>query len=120
MIRRFELAEVTSLLHAFDARHISEVERDCLRGLDVNRDADVWRAVQALILPRFLALPETSRIALLGTLSSALIDSREDFAVVFDQITLAFDAALQERRAFMLALYRALQKSLRAGPEGER
>ncbi|MCE3261328.1 MAG: hypothetical protein K0R43_407 [Pseudoduganella sp.] len=120
MGRRYELTKVIGLLQAFDAVTISAADRQQWRGLDVNQDAEVQQAVQALILPQFLAIPEVSRIGILGTLSSCLIDSREDFAVVFEQVTLVFDSELRDRRAFMLALYRALQKALREAPGGDR
>lgn len=99
-----KILDLLSVLKVFDVNYASD--EDCLKlyGSDVNRSEDVVKAVRTLLLPEFNTYPQDSRQRLIALLRAQILDSSEDFSMLFDRIELAFDNKVIDKRTFMSAL----------------
>lgn len=99
-----EIFDLLSVLKVFDVNYVSD--EDCLKlhGLDVNQPKDVVKAVRTLLLPEFNTYPQRSRQRLIALLRAKILDSSEDFSMLFDRIELAFDNEVIDKCTFMSAL----------------
>lgn len=99
-----EIFDLLSVLKVFDVNYVSH--EDCLKlqSLNVNQPEDVVKAVRTLLLPEFNTYPQGSRQRLIALLRAKILDSSEDFSMLFDRIELAFDNEIIDKRVFMSAL----------------
>ncbi len=109
MKKKDEIFFLVSLLKVFDLDYMSDEDATTLRSLDVNNSEDVIRAVQVFLMPEWPTYPKTARDRLLNVLRKSVSDPTENFVELFDQVGLAFEDELTDRRAFMASMLTVIE-----------
>jgi|APLak6261690937_1056196.scaffolds.fasta_scaffold11167_1 hypothetical protein len=109
MKSRKKITDLVSLLKVFDVNFVNDKDAAQLSGLDVNSEVDIRKAINALLIPEFFLYLVTAQGRMLDSLRAYLSDDAEDFSALFDQIELAFDEPLVDRRRFMTTILDALE-----------
>lgn len=99
-----EIFDLISLLKVFDVNYVSDDDCMKLQGLDANNPSDINIAARELLLPEFHAYSMAAQDRLISLLRTAIADPSENFDAIFERVELAFDDAITDRRAFMIAL----------------
>ena len=109
MSKKKDVHNITLILKVFDFNYISNENCEKLSGLNPNNSEDIVKAVDLLVLKEFLIYPADVREELLGSLKKMLLNDNEYFVDVFDEIEMAFDDEVENKRNFMQVLLKELE-----------